>query len=335
MRERSPQPTAKATTAEVMWAHRYDAYRRLAATPEDLVTLLEPARAEYGRTRRVPEWCGVDLLRGWAFYLVRRDHHRGGGSLDEEWRAVLNALRQHPDAVGDDLPPRQERGSAVLGVDACKAGWVGVLLAGSTTTVHVAATVRGLLEVADVEAWAEVVAIDIPIGLPDAGPRTADALARRRVGPRSSSVFTTATRAALQAPTHGDAVAVNRELAGSGLSIQAYGLRTKILEVDAWVRTAGRPVIEVHPEVSFAELSGGHLGTAKSTAGGFEQRRAALLKRGIAVPDAIRRPRVGADDVLDAAAAAWTARRYAAGDAVSLPDPPEVFTDGWPAAIWV
>lgn len=336
MMERLPDGADEATTAEVMWVHRYDAYRRLAATPEGLAAILEPARAEYDRTRRVPEWCGVDLLRGWAFFLVRRDHHRGGGSLDDEWRAVLDALRQHPDAAAADLPPRRDRVGAVLGVDACKAGWVGViLLPDSTATVHVAATIRDLVHATDVDAWAEVVAIDIPIGLPDAEQRAADRLARRRAGPRSSSVFTTATRAALQSATHAEAVQVNRELAGSGLSIQAYGLGPKILEVDAWVRTAGRTVIEVHPEVSFAELNGGHLGAAKSTAEGLEQRRSALLAQGIALPDPLHRPRVGADDVLDAAAAAWTARRYAAGDAVSLPDPPEVFSDGWPAAIWV
>jgi predicted RNase H-like nuclease len=41
------------------------------------------------------------------------------------------------------------------------------------------------------------------------------------------------------------------------------------------------------------------------------------------------------DDVLDAAAAAWTARRIAEGTARSLPSPAEVFSDEWPAAIWV
>jgi predicted RNase H-like nuclease len=44
---------------------------------------------------------------------------------------------------------------------------------------------------------------------------------------------------------------------------------------------------------------------------------------------------VAVDDVLDAAAVAWTARRYVDGAARSLPDPPEAFADGWPAAIWV
>ena len=41
------------------------------------------------------------------------------------------------------------------------------------------------------------------------------------------------------------------------------------------------------------------------------------------------------DDVLDACAVAWTATRRAAGLSMSLPDPPEVFSDGIPAAIHV
>ena len=50
-------------------------------------------------------------------------------------------------------------------------------------------------------------------------------------------------------------------------------------------------------------------------------------------------PQVGAlvppDDLLDAAAAAWTARRVLAGSARPLPDPPEVDSSGRPVAIWV
>jgi predicted RNase H-like nuclease len=40
------------------------------------------------------------------------------------------------------------------------------------------------------------------------------------------------------------------------------------------------------------------------------------------------------DDVLDAAIAAWTARRVARNEAQAMPDPPEVFSDGIPSAIW-
>ncbi|MFD8862917.1 DUF429 domain-containing protein, partial [Streptomyces sp. NPDC059590] len=44
--------------------------------------------------------------------------------------------------------------------------------------------------------------------------------------------------------------------------------------------------------------------------------------------------RVPPDDVMDAAAAAWSAHRIALGTAVSLPDPPETTRDGLPVAIW-
>lgn len=40
------------------------------------------------------------------------------------------------------------------------------------------------------------------------------------------------------------------------------------------------------------------------------------------------------DDVLDAAAAAWSARRVLSGTAVCRPQEPEVFSDGLPCAIW-
>lgn len=94
-----------ATDAQVRWAHSYDGYRRLATGPEMLATVLEGPREAYRRQGRVPDWCGVDLLRGWAFYLTREDRHGGGGTLGEEWTAVLQRLREHEAATGPDRPP--------------------------------------------------------------------------------------------------------------------------------------------------------------------------------------------------------------------------------------
>ena len=55
---------------------------------------------------------------------------------------------------------------------------------------------------------------------------------------------------------------------------------------------------------------------------------------GIRIPDALGEVgTVAADDILDAAVAAWSAGRIAAGEAVSLPSPPEL-DDGRPIAIW-
>ena len=94
-----------ATDAQVRWAHSYDGYRRLATGPEMLATVLSGAREAYHRQGRVPDWCGVDLLRGWAFYLTREDRHRGGDTLGEEWAAVLQRLREHEAVTGADRPP--------------------------------------------------------------------------------------------------------------------------------------------------------------------------------------------------------------------------------------
>ncbi|MEV8376587.1 DUF429 domain-containing protein [Kribbella sp. NPDC056861] len=222
----------------------------------------------------------------------------------------------------------------VLGVDACKAGWVGVLLDNGQVSAYVASTMELLIQHS---GPAEVIGIDIPIGLPDTAARQADLLARSAIGRLSSSVFTTPVRAALLAPSHADAVVINRELTGQGISIQAYGLRGKLFEVDEWCRRSDSLVVEIHPEVSFAQLAGAPLTVRKSTWAGAERRRALLAGVGITLTGelGLANQAVGVDDVLDAGAVAWSALRVAQGLAVSLPDPPEVFADGWPAAIWV
>jgi hypothetical protein len=86
---------------KALWVGLYDGYRRLASNPEALRRLLEPARDDYATTGRVPAWCGIDLLRGWAFYLVRMDRLTGGalnaGTSDRaEFDAVLQAIAGHP-----------------------------------------------------------------------------------------------------------------------------------------------------------------------------------------------------------------------------------------------
>ncbi|MPY80432.1 MAG: DUF429 domain-containing protein [Actinophytocola sp.] len=230
-----------------------------------------------------------------------------------------------------------DRTARVLGVDACRAGWVGVVLDGDRATAHVASGIADLVEQASVDGQPAVVGVDMPIGLPDHGPRQADQLARRAVGRLRSSVFTTPTRPALEAPDHRTASARNRELTGKGVSIQAFGLKPKLLEVDQWVRRAAVNVVEVHPEVSFARLAGAPLDVGKRTHFGVARRHELLREAGVTlegVLGAVVRG-VGVDDVLDATVVAWSARRVAAGCAVAIPDPPEVFSDSWPAAIWI
>jgi predicted RNase H-like nuclease len=226
----------------------------------------------------------------------------------------------------------------VLGVDGCKAGWVGALLSGTTYDVLVARDIAALVAEATRRApGLTIVAIDIPIGLPDHGPRLTDRLARDQLpAGRKSSVFPTPSRAAVAHTTHPEVSAANRTALGVGLSVQAFHLVPKILDVDAFVR-GGPPVtvLEAHPEVSFAELDPACVVPSKTTPAGRSAREAALRHAGLEPPAYFRGQGYAVDDLLDACAVAWTARRYADGTAYSLPDPPEVFSDGLPAAVWV
>ena len=70
----------------------------------------------------------------------------------------------------------------------------------------------------------------------------------------------------------------------------------------------------MHLEVSFSQLAGPELASTK-TAAGLEQRRGARTSAGIGLHD-LPYP---LEDVLDAAVAAWTAARYARGEARPLP----------------
>jgi len=228
-------------------------------------------------------------------------------------------------------------GSRVLGVEACKTGWFGILLSDKPPRPFFAATVAALVAAAQADGPLAVVGMDLPIGLPDAGRRAADVLAKQAIGPLRSSVFMTPVRGALRAEDHPTAIAVNASLAGEGVSERAYALRHKFFEVEDLLRATELRVVEVHPEVSFARMNGGPLLARTSTWAGAEVRRLLLADQGIPLFGDLGTAgrSAGVDDVLDAAAAAWTARRVAGGTAVCLPDPPEVFSDGRPAAIWV
>jgi predicted RNase H-like nuclease len=227
----------------------------------------------------------------------------------------------------------------VLGVDACRAGWIGIALSGGRTRAYFAPAIRELADRAAADGPVPVIAIDIPIGLPDAGRRRADQLAREALGRRWPSLFITPVRAAVEAADYQAAAAENRRLAGEGLSRQAFALRAKILDVDQWL-DAGSPararVVEAHPELSFAAMAGAPLRSRKSIWAGAVQRRTLLARAGIVLDGdlGLAGEQAGVDDVLDAAAAAWTARRVSGGSARCLPPSPEIFSDGIPAAIW-
>lgn len=207
--------------------------------------------------------------------------------------------------------------TVVLGVDWCKHGWVGVLLGASASpTVLVDPSLERLVARAP---EASCVGIDMPIGLP-ASTRAADAMARRYVGCRRSSVFMIPPRPVLLASSYAAANEIAPELTGGKkISRQAWALRRPIATVEGVAAHDAR-LIEVHPEVSFRTIHGTEVTDAKTTWNGLELRRRSLADAGIVFPDRLAEGgHVAPADVLDAAAAAWSARRYADGGAQSFP----------------
>ena len=215
----------------------------------------------------------------------------------------------------------------VTGVDGCKRGWVAVSLevpgaaAGRSGPVRVDAvrvheSLAGVLD----GIGASVVGIDMPLGLLESGWREADRAARGLLGPRRSSVFSIPPRPVWAQASYQAANQHCRELTGQGFSIQAWGLRAKLLEADRYRLTCRHPLYEVHPELAFGAMAGTPLVHSKHTAAGRDLRRELLSRAGIVVPLV---PRAPVTDTLDAAAVAWSAWRIATGQAVVIPGRPQ------------
>ena len=258
------------------------------------------------------------------------------------------------------MTPEAPSAATVVGVDGCKAGWIAAIRApGAAPRAAVFARFDALLAALAEDA---VIAVDMPIGLPERvgpGGRSPERLVRAKLGARQSSVFSIPSRAAVFAETdpfstveawyaaHRRASAVARATSEPprAVSIQAFGIFSKIRELDAVLRARpelrGR-VIESHPEAAFRQLNGEReMQTPKKIRGkvnpdGMAERRALLAACGIdrAFLDAAPPRGAGADDFLDAAAMMLVAERHALGRAVPIPDPPGRDGHGLPVAIW-
>jgi predicted RNase H-like nuclease len=207
----------------------------------------------------------------------------------------------------------------VVGVDGTKGGWVGIALdrdgrvAADLVLRPIRSDFRELRE-------ASVIAVDVPIGF---GPRQADGAARRFLAGAASTVFTTPTRAVLEVPFG----------PGLGVSAQSHALGPRIIHVTE-LALADNRIYEVHPEVSFRAMNRGRpLQHRKKSSGGALERIELLRRQGIELSRLDVSSSAPLDDVLDAAAAAWSAYRIAAGTARSLPDEPEP-VGGRAIAIW-
>jgi len=235
----------------------------------------------------------------------------------------------------------------VAGVDGCPAGWAVVWRDAAGKEPPVLEVVPAFAAILDDPRQAAVVAVDMPIGLPERtgrGGRGPENAVRPLLGARQSSVFSVPSRAAVMAADYRDACAA--ALATSEpprrVSKQCFHLFPKIREIDALMTEALEArVYECHPELAFWQLAGGRAMAlpkkvkSRPNAPGLAERRTLLAAAGY--DDGFfggSHRGAGADDVLDAAALALIALRILAGKAESFPREPARDGRGLRMAIW-
>jgi predicted RNase H-like nuclease len=187
-------------------------------------------------------------------------------------------------------------------------------------------------------------AVDIPIGLTNAGRRQCDAQARALLGaPRGNSVFPAPIRPAINASSRAVASQITQATDGRKVGAHAWGIFRKVRDLDAvLVANVARQhqIREIHPELSFWAWNGSRpmAYKKKSKQGELERRRLIDAHYGNQVVGQIRIKyrvgQVGHDDIQDALAALWTAERIVVGTAIVIPDPPPLDSAGLRMEIW-
>ena len=207
----------------------------------------------------------------------------------------------------------------IAGVDGAGERWLVALVRDGIVSWEIAPDAAAVL---DYTRDCTAVGIDVPIGLPEFGPRACDLEARRWLGRAAFSVFLTPVRAVLHSATHGEAGEALRARGEAGMTIFTWRILPKIRQ---WEEVPLPPwVVEVHPEVSFRAMAPEVDFARKKSAPGAWQRINALSVS-VNVPAALAGAPtgVGLDDALDALAAAWSAQRFAAGTAQTLGGEPD------------
>jgi predicted RNase H-like nuclease len=234
-----------------------------------------------------------------------------------------------------------------LGVDGCQGGWLAVRL--SLFSDWEVNLFRSFSHLWDRHSAAALILVDIPIGLKPGSrangsverqERRCDREARKLLGPRKAAVFPVPCRPAIYAASYDEGLAKNEELTGKRIFKAAWNIASKIREVDELLLNhpeVRKSVRECHPELCFWSLNGCRpLQYPKSRENGARE-RLELLESIYPASETIlsqtlasySRKEVKKDDILDALAAALTAK-LGFDNLSSLPPQPEIDSQGLP-----
>ena len=168
----------------------------------------------------------------------------------------------------------QKLNKLYLGIDGYKNGWCCCII-DRTISIEL---FSNFLELVNNFKDAKSIFIDIPTGLSSLNiERTIDSSIRKLLPKnKKSSVFTPPCRESLKMKDYYNGNNVNRKVIGKGISIQAWNIGNKIIEVDNVLRTKSSLndiVHESHPELCFCYIKDYQsINFNKKTSEGFEER---------------------------------------------------------------
>lgn len=248
----------------------------------------------------------------------------------------------------------------LAGADGCTEGWIVAFARPDSTEIRQ----RLLKRFSDILTQPErptVVAVDMPIGLPDHSPpkgRLAESAIRPLLGKRKSSVFRIPSRSAVYAgagsipPDDRERYLLACDIArrtsedGKAFAKQGFYIFPKIVEIDQFLRRNQdmvKRIFEIHPELAFWRINGDReLDEPKKKKSrlhepGLELRRRLLVANGFS-EEAINlvppKAKAGIDDWLDALACVAIAKRIHEDRAKSFPLIPQCDAFKLPMAIW-
>jgi predicted RNase H-like nuclease len=234
-----------------------------------------------------------------------------------------------------------------IGIDGCSAGWVAVFLfteneKNGDWKIELFPEFSFIIDFLkkEYEQLDFLILIDIPIGLKTGGreERLSDLEARKILNVRKSSIFSVPCRKAVYAESYEKACKVNKELAGKSISKQAWNIVPKIRDVDSFLiknEVFREKIKEVAPEICFQAIRGYPIKYSKKSLDGFFKRKE-VLKNICPFTEEIvetglskyRRKEVAKDDILDALAAAITAKMGYKYGFEYVPCEPEIDSKG-------
>ncbi len=228
------------------------------------------------------------------------------------------------------------------GIDGCKLGWILISFDEGEEKYQIIESEEDLKF--SFEHYDRIF-IDMPIGLEDEEyTRECDALLRKELGSDyASSVFSPPIRPALEAPSYVEANMISFEWTEKKLSLQAWNITPKIKMLDRLLREnegLKEKVLESHPELLFQKLNGGMIFQKKNLKKGIRH-RLELIKDQEPVADDFfrdikeewRRSDVGEDDIVDAMALAFYAKKSQTDGIRTIPNEVNYDSEGLPKTI--